>query len=152
MKLPPDKDSLATMLRCLLIFEIVSAVLCLPIGIAADQMGEQTLLEAGLVSPEVNMFVAAMYIVMIVILLPVAIASWVGLFRLKNWDRWLYLAGLVIGTLLNLFTSCFTWTYSWDLVGALFSITSLVEGFIVAICFLSPLATEFERPTITTSK
>ena len=107
-------------------------------------MGEQALADAGLVSPEMSMFAFAMLMVALVVLLPMGIASWISLFQHKNWGRWLYLISLVASHLLLVFTGCFNWTYCWDLVYALDSIAKLNNGVILAICFLSPLASEFE--------
>ena len=144
MKFPPDKTSLATLLRCLLIFEIVFAVILTGVGMLVISMGDQALADAGLVSSEPNMFLFAMLMVALVVLLPLGIASWAGLFQHKNWGRWLYLIALIASHLLSVFTGCFSWTYSWDLVSALNSIAQLNSGVILAICFLSPLASEFE--------
>ena len=144
MKFPPDKTSLATLLRCLLIFEIVFGVIGAGVSMFVGAMGEQILTDAGLASPEANLFPFALFAVGFVVLLPMAIASWVGLFQHKNWGRWLYLISLVASHLLLVFTGCFNWTYCWDLVYALDSIAKLNNGVILAICFLSPLASEFE--------
>ena len=144
MKFPPDKTSLATLLRCLLIFEIVFAVILTGVGMLLISMGDQALADAGLVSSEPNMFLFAMLMVALVVLLPLGIASWAGLFQHKNWGRWLYLIALIASHLLSVFTGCFSWTYSWELVSALNSIAQLNSGVILAICFLSPLASEFE--------
>ena len=108
-------------------------------------MGEQALADAGLVSTEMSMFAFAMLMVALVVLLPMGIASWVGLFQHKNWGRWIYLIVLIASHLLAVFTGCFSWTYSWDLVSALNSIAQLNSGIILAICFLSPLASDFEN-------
>ena len=144
MKFPPDKTSLATLLRCMLIFEIILAVIGTGVSMFVGAMGEQILTEAGLVSPEANLFPFALFAVAFVVLLPIGIASWVGLFQHKNWGRWLYLIGLIATQLLVVFMGCFSWTYCWDLVYALDSIAKLNNGVILAICFLSPLASEFE--------
>ena len=144
MKFPPNNSGLATLLRCLLIFEIVFTVISIGISVVSYSVGEQMLIEAGLVSPEVNMVAMAVFVVAAVVLLPMAIASWVGLFQHKNLGRWLYLASLAISLLMLVFVGCFSWSYVWDLVPALDAITKLTSGLIVSICFLSPLASEFE--------
>ncbi len=143
MKFPPNKASLATLLRCLLIFEIVFGVIALSVGMFVVSIGDQILADAGLASQDMSMVGFAMLVVALLMLLPMAIVSWVGLFQHKNWGRWLYLIGLVAAQLVNVFAGCLTWTYSWDLVTALHSIGYLTSGIILAICFLSPLATEF---------
>ena len=148
MKFPPNKTSLATLLRCLLIIEIVLYVLGLSVGIFVISIGQRILADAGLASPEMNMFAVAIFAVAFVVLLPMGIASWVGLFQHKNWGRWLYLIGLVATHLLVVFTGCFSWTYNWDLMSAFESIAQLNSGVILAICFLSPLASEFESSNI----
>jgi uncharacterized membrane protein (DUF2068 family) len=106
-------------------------------------IGEEILTKAGLASPEPNTFLVAMFALAMVILLPMGIASWVGLFQHRNWGRWLYLISLVASHLFLVFVGCFSWTYSCDSVAALESISYLNSGIILAICFLSPLATEF---------
>ena len=145
MKFPPTKASLTTLLRGLVIFEIAFAVIVLSLEIAASSMGEQVLAEAGLVQEYGNlqMFSFAILVVALVILFPMAIAGWFGVFQRKKWGRWLYLVGLVATQLLEVFVGCFSWSYSWDLSAALASISYMVSGVIVAICFLSPLASEF---------
>lgn len=145
MKFPPDNSSLASLLRCLLIFEIVFSVISIPIAIVTEAVGEQALVEAGLASQEVSMLPVALSAVAFLILLPLGIASWVGLFQHKNWGRWLYLIGTILGQLLLVFLGCFTWTYSWDLVPALDSIGYLNSGIILSLCFLSPLASDFDQ-------
>ena len=146
MNFPPNKTSLATLLRCLLIFEIVFTVICVPLVMFVGAMGEQILTEAGLASPEPSMFLVATWGVLMLVLLPMGIGSWVGLFQHRNWGRWLYLIGSIASQLFIVFAGCFTWTYSWDLVSALGSIGYLTNGIILSICFLSPLASEFETP------
>ena len=149
MKFPPDNSSLANLLRCLLIFEIVFSVISIPIAIVTEAVGEQALVEAGLASQEVSMLPVALSAVAFLILLPLGIASWVGLFQHKNWGRWLYLIGTILGQLLLVFLGCFTWTYSWDLVPALDSIGDLNSGIILSLCFLSPLASDFDHSSNT---
>ena len=144
MKFPPNKTSLATLLRCLLIFEIVFGVILAIFSATMISMGEQVLAQAGLGSPDMSMLAFAMIAVAFVVLLPIGIASWVDVFQHKNWGCWLYLIGQVAAHLLLVFTGCFSWTYNWDVVSALESITQLNSGVILAICFLSPLAIEFE--------
>ena len=92
---------------------------------------------------DLEMFSFAIAAVGMVVLLPMMIASWIGLFQHRNWARWLYLLSLVIGVLLSVFCGCFSWNYRWGVVEALEYFGHLVSALIVAICFLSPLATEF---------
>ena len=115
----------------------------------AGAVGEQALVEAGLESPKVSMLPVALSAVAFLILLPLGIASLVGLFQHKNWGRWLYLIGTILGQLLLVFLGCFTWTYSWDLVPALDSIGYLNSGIILSLCFLSPLASDFDHSSNT---
>ena len=145
MKFPPDKQSLALILRGLLVFEITSRVIVLGIGIFESIVADQTFTEMGIVPEfsDLEMFSSAVLAVALVILFPMAIASWIGLYLQKNWARWLYLLSLVLTHLLSIFVGFFTWTYRWGLVEGLESISGTATGLILAICFLSPLATEF---------
>ena len=145
MKFPPDKQSLALILRGLLVFEITSRVIVLGIGVFESIVADQTFTEMGIVPEfsDLEMFSSAVLAVALVILFPMAIASWIGLYLQKNWARWLYLLSLVLTHLLSVFVGFFTWTYRWGLVEGLESISGTATGLILAICFLSPLATEF---------
>jgi len=145
MNFPPSKTDLATLLRGLLIFEICFGIVVFVMGIIETSMGDEFLLEAG-VSQELSdlqTLSVAVFGVALVVLIPALIASWVGLFQQKNWSRWLYLFVSVASCLLMVFFGFFHWTYRWGVVEALESLTSVVSGLILAICFLSPLASEF---------
>ena len=145
MKFPPTKTSLASLLRGLLIFEITFGVIAIGLGLFETYLESQFFAEMGLVQEmgSFDMFSFAMFAVAFVILLPMMIASWFGLFQQRNWGRWLYLGSHLFASLLMVFMGCFQWNYRWGLVLALETISSNVSGIILAICFLSPLGTEF---------
>ena len=145
MKFPPNNSSLATLLRGMLIFEISFAVIVVGIGFFETYLEGQFWAELGLTEEISNseMFAFAISVVAMVVLLPATIASWIGLFQHRNWARWLYLAVTSFSILLVVFIGCFQWNYRWGLVTAFESISSVVGGIILAICFLSPLAADF---------
>jgi len=145
MKLPPSNASLTSLLRILLIFEIVYGVIVLAIGFIESYIEGQFWAEIGLNEEISNseMFAFAIAAVALVVLLPVTIASWIGLFQQRNWARWLYLAVSASSILLGVFVGCFQWNYRWGLVTGLEASSGVVTGIILAICFLSPLAVGF---------
>ena len=145
MKLPPSNASLTSLLRGLLIFEIVYGAIVVGIGFFESYIEGMFWAEMGLSQEpgSSDMFILAIMAVSLVVVLPATIASWVGLFQHRNWARWLYLAVTAFTLLLVVFVGCFQWNYRWGLVTALESIGSVVGGTILAICFLSPLAASF---------
>ena len=145
MKFPPSNASLTSLLRGLLIFEIVYGAIVVGIGFFESYIEGMFWAEMGLSqeSGSSDMFILAIVAVSLVVVLPATIASWVGLFQHRNWARWLYLAVTAFTLLLVVFVGCFQWSYRWGLVTALESIGSVVGGTILAICFLSPLAASF---------
>jgi len=79
----------------------------------------------------------------LVVLLPALVASWIGLFKLRNWSRWVYLFAMCAGYLLAIPIGCFQYDVSWGLSSAIFDLAGPIEGLVLGIAFLSPLAKEF---------
>lgn len=78
-----------------------------------------------------------------VILLPAIIAAWVGMWRLWNWGRWLFLGCAGAGHLFGLGTSLFDFSAQWQFPTAVGSVESTISGLLLAIAFFSPLASIF---------
>lgn len=71
------------------------------------------------------------------------LASFVGLFMMRNWGRWLQLGTLISSYLLRLPISLFEVSEVWGFGIALSEIESLVSGLILGLVFYSPLARDF---------
>ena len=145
MQFPPNKKTLTTIFKGLLIAEISIAAMTIPILWIESQIIQ----DRGLVidDPDFNVFVSAIYALLFLIMLPVAITSWVGLFRFRNWARWLYAGLFVFANLIFIPISCFQLSVNWGLTMFISDLSSYITGAILAVIMLSPLAIEFRNPT-----
>ena len=144
-KLPPSNSFLRSLFQSLLIADISLTPLALPIAFWQNSLSESWLDQAGLEMEMtgVEMFIAALGIMLLVVILPSVIVAWVGMFRYRNWARWLYLFLIVAGYLLAIPMACFDYSLQWGLLTAIEDLVSPVQGALVAIAFLSPLASDF---------
>ena len=145
MELPPNKQTLHAFLKALIGAEIALGLLSIPLAVFEGMMTESVLNEIGQTTnfTDSEMLSAAFGIMFLVVLLPALIASWIGLFKLRNWARWVYLIVLCSGCLLAIPMGCFTYEVTWGLSTAIMDLMGPIEGIILGISFLSPLAQEF---------
>lgn len=147
MKLPPNETTLVTILRGLLIAEIVITVLAIPLLLFSGAIVESVLQDAGFNSEasDAEMVVVAFSCMFFVVIVPALIVSWIGLFNFWNWARWLYLGANVVGSLLAIPISVFDFSFQWGLPTAILDLAAPISGAIVAIVFLSPVAHRFQQ-------
>ena len=145
MELPPNKLTLHAFLKGLLVAEIALAVLSIPLAFLEGMMTESMLNEVGMTTnyTDSEMLTGAFALMFLIVLLPAIIASWIGLFKLRNWARWVYLGVTCIAHLLAIPMGCFEYDVYWGLSRAIVDFIGPVEGLIIGISFLSPLAAEF---------
>ena len=145
MELPPNKQTLHAFLKALIGAEIALGLLAIPLMFFQTMMTESAFNEIGQTTnvSDSEMLSFAFGIMFLVVLLPAIIASWIGLFKLRNWARWVYLIVLCSGCLLAIPMGCFTYEVTWGLSTAIMDLMGPIEGIILGISFLSPLAQEF---------
>ena len=80
-------------------------------------------------------------------LVPAQIGGWVGIYRLRNWGRWLYVGSVCVGHLVFVLTSLFDFSAGWKFPDSLASIAGTIGGVIIGLVFFSSLDAEF-RPAI----
>jgi ribosomal protein L37AE/L43A len=149
MQLPPNKITIARIFRGLLIAEIAIVAFQLPVFFIENSI----IVERGLIIEEEapNIFLAGILFLLFVILVAVLITSWIGLFKYRNWARWLYAGALLFGSIVFVPYSCFDISVHWGLSTSVSEIGSYITGSILAIIFLSPLAAEFQTVANTAS-
>ncbi len=146
MQLPPNEPTLVTILRGLLIAEIVILVVAIPLILVSGAMAEAALQERGLADEvsDAEMVVAAFSCMFFVVIVPALIVSWIGLFKFWSWSRWLYLATNAIGSLVEIPIGFLDFSFQWGLPNVFLGLGQLVTGAILAIVFLTPLANRFQ--------
>ena len=146
MELPPNKQTLHAFLKGLIGAEVALALLAFPLGMLEGLMTESALNEMGQTSnfTDSEMLTASIWIMLLVVLLPAIIVSWIGLSKLKNWARWVYLITSCSGYLIAIPMGCFEYDVCWGLSRAIMDLAGPVEGGILGIAFLSPLASDFQ--------
>ena len=149
MEFPPNKQVLHALLKGLIGADVALLLLSIPLGIFEGMVTESMLNEIGKTTnfTDTEQLTAAIWIMILVVLLPAAIASWIGLFRLKNWARWVYLAAICSVFLLSIPMGCFQYDVCWGLSQAILDLEGPIKGLILGIVFLSPLAVEFRTET-----
>ena len=145
IQLPPSKSLQRSIFSSLLIADILLCFLALPIGFWQGSIYSSWLAESGLEveTTDIEMLVGALWIMLLVVMLPATIVAWVGLFQYRNWARWLYLLLMLAGNLLAIPLGCFDYSFQWGVLTAIVDLMGPVEGALVAIVFFSPLAAEF---------
>ena len=142
MQFPPDKETLASILKALVVADIVAVVLTMPLIFIDSAICSSYGYE---IEPnETDVFLFGVYSAIMLVVLPTLIACWVGLLKFKNWSRWLYLALTVVMYLIAIPLGCLSFTVTWGLTSAIFDLATPIEITILAVAFLSPLATEFQ--------
>jgi len=133
MELPPNKGTLHAILKGLIGAEIALFLISIPLAIVEGMMTESMLNEVGMTTnfTDAEMLSAAFALMVLVVLLPAIIASWIGLLVLCSG----YLLAIPIG--------CFEYEFYWGLSKAIVDLRGPVEGLILGISFLSPLARDF---------
>lgn len=137
-------DTLKSIFRYLLIGEIVLCVLAIllwSIGNVIFQGVYPVVEPAEWVVISIGIF----SIFYLVVLLPIAIFAWIGLFSFKNWARWLHIVLFVVGNLTSLLVTVASYEPSWRVVDLTFSLASTCTGAIIALSFLSPLSQCFKN-------
>lgn len=143
-----DAKTIETVFQTLLICQIVSFFLALFLSIVdelltgqavTDLVGEQE------VSTTWAVISGILFAFLFVVVLPAGIASIVGLFFWKPWARWLYCVTWLSMTVLMLVYSAFdfNWDFHWGLPDSIGSLLSVVEGAILTLLFIPPVATRF---------
>lgn len=79
----------------------------------------------------------------IAIIVPSIIAAWVGLWRMQNWGRYLYLGVVCFTHFVDLGTSLFSHSAEWQFPTAVGSVGTTVGGVLLGIAFFSPLSLTF---------
>ena len=147
MELPPNKQTLHAILKGLIGAEIALGLISIPLLIFESVLVESMLTEAGMTQniSDSQMFSYSIAIMLLVVLLPMLIASWIGLFRLRAWSRWMYLGTVMSFYLLAIPLGCFEYQYHWGLSLAIMDFADPVTGIILGVIFLSPLAADFQN-------
>jgi len=145
---PPDNKTLHQYFIGLLIADISLSVLEFLVALIGVMMADVAIEDAGgsteLTSSDAA--VAGLSCFFLVFVLPVVIASWVGLFQYKAWGRWLYLATVVTLHMLLVPLSIFDFSLTWGLESSLSNVGWLVTGAILAMVYMTPLANRFTKP------
>lgn len=143
MQFPPNKTTLTSIFKGLLIADIALLVLLVPLVFIDDAVCT----ERGYVlePTDADTFLMGIYAVMFVVIFPALVACWVGLFKFKNWSRWIYLAIVVGVRLVEVPLGCLSFSLMWNLTAAILDFNGPIAGAVVAVTFLSPLATEFQK-------
>ena len=104
-----------------------------------DLVGEQEMSSAWAIISVV------LFAFLLAIILPALIASIVGLFFWKPWARWLYCATWLIVTIIMLVYSVFDfqWDFRWGLPDSIRALSDVVDGAILTLLFIPPVATRF---------
>lgn len=145
---PPDAvdPNLWLWFKSLVIIEAVSLVVIIPCSVANELILSSQFPDTetmyGVVDGAEN--IALVLVGLMVLLLPVVLASWVGLLLKKNWARWLYLIVTAIGITLELSGGLATIELVWGFINAIGSVESLLNGAILALAFLTPLKDAFK--------
>jgi len=146
MELPPKKQTLHAFLKGLIGADVALMLLAIPLGMLEGLMTESTLNEIGKTTnfTDSEMLSASIWVMLLVVLLPAIVASWIGLFQLRNWARWVYLIAICSGYLLAIPMGCFEYEVCWGMSRAIIELAGPIEGLILGIAFLSPLASDFQ--------
>ena len=155
MKFPPDDATLVKVFRGLVILEIVLTVLGIPLllldglvsGVMLKQMEVQAGLEMVVEQAEPNVVEALIGVLGLggmVLILGGMIVCWIGLLKFWNWSRWLYIATIVAGYLLGMVISLFDFSYQWRFFETMLTVQYYIGGMVIALAFLSPVATRFQ--------
>lgn len=158
MKFPPDDATLVKVFRGLVIVEIVLTVLAIPLllldglvsGVMLKQMEVQAGLEMVVEQAEPNVVEALIGVLGLggmVLILGGLIVCWIGLLKFWNWSRWLYIATIIAGYLLGMVISLFDFSYQWRFFETMLTVQYYIGGMVIALAFLSPVATRFQGPS-----
>jgi hypothetical protein len=112
----------------------------LPLPISDDAMALRNVSGADAFDPMTSWLI-------ITALQPVFIVCALGLYFFKWWARWLFVGAYGVGCL-NTFLGGMGVSFGWE--GALYQIMTLMDGAIIALAFLPPLAGYFEADRTTT--
>ncbi len=126
---------------------LVIVSLFLPERIAGDQVS--TNINDGLIG-----FIVGVSCAFMLLGIAANIVAWVGLFRYRVWARWLYLGVHLSMRAIALPFAILDHSPTWSLISLVENFGSLIQGAIMAIVFLSPIANRFvsgnqmDKPTV----
>lgn len=107
----------------------------LPLGVSEETQRLLTLGGEGALAVDFSSFALTSFHTL-------SIVCAVGLIRFSNWARWLFLAVYLLPIVASFLGGLVVWL-PWET--ALFSIVTLMDGFILALAFFSALSVRFER-------
>lgn len=159
INLPPSPEQLKSLLRGLLIGEICLAVIIIMayagfgfyIGFNAAYEPQLSTEQEGLTASET--VVLGFSFLGLVVGLPSLVVAYVGLFRSRNWARWLYLGCMALAYVGMLPISLFQYSYAhdWGLLHALNGVAAVITGCNLSLLFFSELARTFSTPIVSSS-
>ncbi len=136
----------ASVMRYLIVAEAALSCLHLPLGVAGGLVADGVARERGVVVPESTPTQDAAMLMLcatVGVALPALVASWVGMYRLRAWSRWLYLGVTALITSVSAAASLTDFSFEWGFPHHVESLSTLVTGGILALAFASPAAESF---------
>ncbi|MGH8617562.1 MAG: hypothetical protein ACREUW_07695 [Burkholderiales bacterium] len=79
------------------------------------------------------------------IIQPLWLLAAIGLYTFQRWARWLFVGVYTVSTMASAVGGAVVWL-PWEIV--LFTITTLMDGAIIALAFLTPLRERFGRANV----
>lgn len=147
MQLPPSNNQLIRIFYGLLIAEIVTTGIAIPLGLFSGAVASAALEERGWIAPanDLDMMASGLSCLYITIIFPGLIISWVGLFNFWWWARWLYLGIAGLSILLAFPIGLFDFSFNWGIGDALSEFAQILTGINIAVVFLTSVANNFSR-------
>ena len=147
---PPDPTAsdcrYVRTLRRLVVAEAVATAVLVPVELLGGFVVGNVADRRGLVlgpAPEIVGVVLLASCCLLAVCVPLSVICWVGLYNLKAWSRWLYLAVTAFMSLFGMAVGVIDFSIQWGLIVALEQVAGMLSGALLAMAFWSPAADRF---------